>query len=422
MKGKRMKKCLSILVLMIICMQMISCGQQEKTNTENIGQAQIDAPDIPDENGEPAAEPETKMDAETAAETVSLDSLAGYYIRGVSLPDDRSISLDFFIYEEEGCYYGYMNMIRYEQIEGQEYREDFQVRLLMEIRREQDEIQAVCVEDFSEPDHQDRFGAYQEGDLLFTLHMDAEGLCVSWEKFGIDGLEDTHFFPDEDCLSVELISQRDIEIFLRARGMEGKLLLRYDEDASGMEDYLEVYYDEEKETGAGVYCNVVHIEDYGTFQYYGGFDIAGCKHQQWEDHRFDVIHDGEDLLTVYDFEKEYNENGQIKKLETRGVIEGWRDSPYEDTIVCVEYFYREDGTLERKDCYYNEREFGTTGQSQKYYYDERERLKYAYFYITHGALQEYYFYEGECMEPSYCIRLDFGAFPSTDYFIKYDGE
>lgn len=66
------------------------------------------------------------------------------------------------------------------------------------------------------------------------------------------------------------------------------------------------------------------------------------------------------------------------------------DRPYEDTIVRVKYFYRADGTLESKECYYNEREFGTTEHSQKYYYDEKDRLDF------------------------------FGALASTDYFIQYE--
>ena len=406
---QKRKKHLFTMIWIMVCMLLVSCGQQEKTNMET------DVTIIPDLSSELAAESET--------EKVLLDSLTGYYIRGKDLPDDRRISLDFFIFKEGNRCYGYMNMIRYEHIEGQEYLEDFEVRLLMEIREEQDVIQAVCVEDFSEPDHKDRFGAYQEGDLLFTLDMDADELHVSWEKFRIDDLEDINFFPDEHCLSVRLISQRDIDIFLRARGMDGKLLFRYDEDASGWEDYLEVYYDEERETGAGVYCSAVPIEDLGTVPYYSGFDIADCRHKKWEDHRFDVIHDGQDLLEVYDFDREYNENGQLIKLETRGVIEGWADSPYEDTIVRVEYFYREDGTLECRECYYNDRVFGTTGHLQQYYYDEQERLDYAYSYITHGGLQAYYIYEGDCLEPTYYIRLDFsGAYAYADYFVKYDGE
>ena len=415
---QKRKKHLFVLLWILVYMLLVSCGQHEGTNTINTGQSGTDAAIIPDLSSESAAESETGTIPDVVAETDLLDALAGYYIRGKD-----GISLDFFIFKEEERYYGYMNMSRHEHIEGQEYPEDFEVRLLMEIREEQGVICAVCVEDFSEPDHKDLFGAYQEGELLFTLNMDEDELHVSWEEFWIDGLGDINFFPDEDCLSVTLISQRDIEIFLRARGMEGKLLFRYDEDASGLGDYLEVYYDEEKETGAGVYCNAVQIEDSDTVQYYSGFDIAGCGRTKWEDHRFDVMHDGQDLLEVYDFDKEYNENGQLIKLETRGVIEGWADSPYEDTIARVAYFYREDSTLERRECYFNERVFGTAAHTQRYYYDERERLKYVYSYITHGDLRSYYIYEGDCLEPSYCIRLDFfGAYAYADYFAEYDGE
>lgn len=95
----------------------------------------------------------------------------------------------------------------------------------------------------------------------------------------------------------------------------------------------------------------------------------------------------------------------------------------QDTIVCVKYFYREDGTLERKECYFNDRVFGTTRCSEKYYYDEQERLKYVSAYITHGTLRDYYIYEGESLEPAYCLGVDFTGASASEYrFIKYDGE
>lgn len=57
--------------------------------------------------------------------------------------------------------------------------------------------------------------------------------------------------------------------------------------------------------------------------YISGFDITDCIHRKWEDNRFDVIKDEQDLLEEYDFGEEYNEKGQIIKLETKGKITGW---------------------------------------------------------------------------------------------------
>lgn len=400
-----MKKLLFILTPLIFCTPLLSCSQGENANTENFNDILV--------NNEALEDRSTEVVSGIESERI-LDSLTGYYARYIKLQDNERIYIDFFIYEEEKQYYGYLNIIKYDRDNN-----CFHGRVLTEVCQKEDAVQIIFAEEFSEPEASGYFGTYQKGDLLFTIEKGEDEVYVSWEKFPVGGLDDIEFFRMDSCLSVQLVNQRDIEVFLKARGMEDKLFFRYEEDEADACDYLEVYYDEPNESGAGVYC--IQYSDGDT--YYSGFDITDCIHRSWEDNRFDIIKDEQNLLEEYDFDEEYNEHGQIVKLETKGEITGWSDGPYEDTIVCVEYFYREDGTLERKECYFNDRVFGTTRCSETYYFDEQERLKYVSAYITHGTLQDYYIYEGDSLEPAYCLGVDFMGTSASEYcFIKYDGE
>lgn len=53
-------------------------------------------------------------------------------------------------------------------------------------------------------------------------------------------------------------------------------------------------------------------------------------------------------------------------------------------------------------------------------YDEQGRLIYQYGYITHGAIDEYYIYEGNRMEPQYRLLLDWGGGGVYVRMIGYD--
>lgn len=105
---------------------------------------------------------------------------------------------------------------------------------------------------------------------------------------------------------------------------------------------------------------------------------------------------------------EYTDDGCLSSFEARGMMM-WEHEPVEVSLLSVDYIRRNDGTLCHKQYHRWPMTFGTTGQTQSGDYDEQGRLVFWYGYITHGAMEKYYIYEGSSMEPEYCLSLDWGG-------------
>ena len=133
---------------LIFCAPLLSCSQQENAYTENFNDILVN--DEAPEDGY----------AEYGIESEEiLDSLTGYYARSIQLPDNERILIDFFIYEEEKRYYGYLNLIKYD-------RENncFRGRMLTEVCQEDDVVQIIFAEEFSEPE------ASENGAGVYCIH------------------------------------------------------------------------------------------------------------------------------------------------------------------------------------------------------------------------------------------------------------
>lgn len=89
---------------------------------------------------------------------------------------------------------------------------------------------------------------------------------------------------------------------------------------------------------------------------------------------------------------------------------GWITYIYEEEqiekLLEIDFTYREDGSLIKREYWHNDFVFGTWYSTVDSYYDERERLLYEDCYITHGSLDYYYIYEEDETVPSYCLALD----------------
>lgn len=97
--------------------------------------------------------------------------------------------------------------------------------------------------------------------------------------------------------------------------------------------------------------------------------------------------------------------------------------PMEVSLLSLDYIYRDDGTLYHREYHHYQKFFSSTGQSEDGDYDKQGRLVYRYSYITHGAMDEYYIYNGNHKEPKYRLFLDWGA---SNYayvrMIAYDSD
>lgn len=148
-----MKKFLFILIPLIFCALLLSCTQREDANTEKFNDL-LEKYEAPEDGLAENELEENGLKTDELAEVVRgieseeiLDSLTGYYARSIRLPDNERIFIAFFIYEEEKQYYGYLNIIKYD-------RENncFRGRILAEVCHDQDAIQIIFAEEFSEPE------------------------------------------------------------------------------------------------------------------------------------------------------------------------------------------------------------------------------------------------------------------------------
>lgn len=390
-----MKKTRIYLALTVLFLTAAACAKQKDT-----GQTVE----------EPSIAAELKNDDENLfGPQVLKDSLTGYYARSAKSLDNGLITMDFFIFREQDRYYGYLNMMGFENESDWYYP---QAVMLVELLEEQGIVEARYVQSLEEVPLEEYWGTYREGDLLFLLESGEDTLEVTWEKLAVREKNETKkngFVREERFLSVILSGERDKDVFLRAAGIskEAAPIYRY-----GGTRPLIVYYDEQTGKGLGLY----YMEEYIV-----GFDIPECEREEWQDKRYDVTKDGADGSGTENYQenREYNDNGQMTRFEARGMVDG-PGEPHEDTLIQIDYSYRGDGTLERKECYYNWYVFGTYRSNEIYYYDEKGRPEYAYAYVSHGSMEEFYIYGDDGDVPSYCLTVDhFGADACTESFIHY---
>lgn len=180
---------------------------------------------------------------------------------------------------------------------------------------------------------------------------------------------------------------------------------------------LELYFDESTGRGCGFhYSHVVNYELEKNVWCDGGFIFEGTSAGEWEDDTYSLLTwegvDAREHEDVTQVNYEYTDDGKLSYYEVRGIADLAEVQWYEGMEVTDEFFisidwvYRSDGTLYRKDYAHNSMVFVTTGQSQHVYYDEQGRPIYRYEYITHGSFQDYYIYDDEATLPKYCISLD----------------
>lgn len=174
---------------------------------------------------------------------------------------------------------------------------------------------------------------------------------------------------------------------------------------------LVLYYDEE----SGIGCGIRYVRRKGsqadeTIEMKGfAFDnvkAAAFKQNDIFSVKYYDGSDGSDKVEDYKDSCEYNDARCPVHYESSGIIDGLPEMGGQNTIIAVDFFYREDGSLYRKDSYYNAQLFGTTGSSNIEYFDEQQRIVYSKKYITHGSLEDYYIYDDNRTGAAYALELD----------------
>lgn len=255
-------------------------------------------------------------------------------------------------------------------------------------------------------------------DVLFDYYKDmivypadapesgAEGLCYQWER------EKQRFA--EVPVTIPWYQEESVrnEAFLADHGFAGSEAFYEYRDRFG-NLIMEIYFDQQAGRGCGI-------------RYYYSFNDKLKKRATRDGFAFEEVETGvwepqEEFskLTVYgdDVSKsasgykeiyKYTDDGKISSFEARG-MDLVDKVPMEVSLLSLDYIYRDDGTLYHREYHHYQKFFSSTGQSEDGDYDKQGRLVYRYSYITHGAMDEYYIYNGNHKEPKYRLFLDWGA-------------
>lgn len=367
-----------------------------------------------------------------------LDEWLGSYQQSGIWRDEIRTSLDFYIYREDGTYYGYLC------VSGSEAGTScyFNERILTEIRGNRDVIEVYFLEKQQlvqgclHEEYPDIFGIecgeskldkairiYGSQDLLFLIIRDGDTYSITEGEMSLGKDQDGMPNDFSRCgqLTMADICDNDKEIFLKMfresehlNELEQPDYNCYDNNGELM---LNLYLDPENERGVGIYYGKTQVSRYMT-----KFEIESWQSGIWEDNKYSLMRAGEAPVTSldeYQEYREYNDRGQISSFYSEGMITGWSE-PEKERLVQVDFFYRDDGTLEQKRCHYNHRLYGTTRQGETFYFNAREQLTYATAYITHGMLSDYYFYEDGKEEPVYCLTLDHMGQGCYGELLTYD--
>lgn len=174
---------------------------------------------------------------------------------------------------------------------------------------------------------------------------------------------------------------------------------------------LELYFDEETGHGCGLYHNYSYINDDEEIMSIYGFAFQHTETNEWvpEDTYSTLTVFGEDFkeydLSEYQEVYEYTDDGKLSSYEVRGIIPELGDGNIEESVLSMNYTYRDDGTLSFKE-YHHPLVFGTWHCSIRSWYDPLERLTYSSSYVTHGSYEYFYIYQDDKEQPAYLLLLD----------------
>lgn len=248
--------------------------------------------------------------------------------------------------------------------------------------------------------------AYNVSEKEVTTETTTETVKSGIYVFDMDAEESTTYYANEDAL-------------LSAYGFEGEEpFFQYFDEADRI--YMEFYWDEQRDVGCGL--RYLYYEEPDKTEIYG-FGFSGHTESTWDRDMYATVSvygdTGESSVENYTEYCEYTPDGRIDYYVSKGEIEFSKDMPEEIKVLEIDYVYRDDSTLERRDYNHYSRIFGTTYSSVDSYFDEKERLIYEYAYITYGCLEYFYIYTDETAKPAYCLRLDTVGWGGLEEFTIY---
>ena len=177
---------------------------------------------------------------------------------------------------------------------------------------------------------------------------------------------------------------------------------------------LELYLDEVSGRGCGLMYGYHYTYQLEKQEAAYGFAFDAVYQGKWETADPYILttvegYTGENDGREYEEIIEYTEDGKIDYYKSMAFVDwigGEEEKEEKDSLLEINYIYRDDGTMYYRDYSHNSMVFSTTSCSRDSYYDELERVVYESSYITHGSYEEYYIYDDNGEEPAYYLSLD----------------
>ncbi len=176
---------------------------------------------------------------------------------------------------------------------------------------------------------------------------------------------------------------------------------------------LELYLDEESGKGCGLIYDYYYTYQLEKRKSAYGFAFDAVYQGEWEAADPYILttvggSTGEDEGREYEDITEYTEDGKIDYYKSMAFVDwiGPDVKEEKDTLLEINYIYRDDGTLYYRNYHHNSMVFETTFCGIDSFYDELGRVVYESGYITHGSIEEYYIYDDGGKEPKYYLLLD----------------
>ena len=263
----------------------------------------------------------------------------------------------------------------------------------------------------------------EQKDLYFGyVERDALGNLVNDKYYQFLFKDDLHHFwewEDDEGIAlcrvtqdgVEHLTYTDKQALLAEFGFEGqKPFYEYYDVFHNC--VLELYFDARKKQGCGIFYDYQYNYDLEKVTRCWGFCFDGVARGQWDEDTFSTLsYDGRDArrdnVSGYQENYVYTDDGRLSSYEARGtVVDYGEDGPWEDTLLSMDYVYRNDSTLYYKHYTHHHILFGTTYCGQSIYYDRQGRPAWRYAYVTHGSYNFFYIYKDNSTRPAYCLWLD----------------
>lgn len=192
---------------------------------------------------------------------------------------------------------------------------------------------------------------------------------------------------------------------------------------------LVLYYDEASKEGCGVryYPEEENKQEEGFRFSVGLFDEPQYSVMEaWADlARNSTLSckrsTGKTAVSEYEESEERFENWpyDMKHFASQGIVKS-AEAGNSSNLVEIDWSYRNDDTLQRKEYRHNPQVFGTYRSSAEYYYGEDEKLLYQKFKTDYGSGETYYIYGEDEIVPEYYLHIDQNQ--GIAELVSYDAE